>query len=116
MLVGIPNVDFSEAPRFVRRAVNHIRSELRDSFKIIIHIIHENREPCSGMALATEAKENLNLAEAHRAKAGRLKGAAREAEMQRNLSRVFGPPASGSDEEKACELLRAFIRENQEET
>jgi len=52
----------------------------------------------------------------YRSKAGRLKGAAREAEMQRNLSRVFGPPASGSDEEKACELLRAFIRENQEET
>src|SRR6185369_6090054 len=72
VLVGIPNVDFSEAPRFVRRAVNHVRSELRDSFKIIIHIIHENREPCSGMALATEAKENLNLAEAHRAKARRV--------------------------------------------
>ena len=51
----------------------------------------------------------------YRSKAGRLKGAAREAEMQRNLSRVFGPPASGSDEEKACDLLRAFIRENQEE-
>ena len=51
----------------------------------------------------------------YRSKAGRLKGAAREIEMQRSMSRVFGPPEPGSDEEKACELLRAFIQENQEE-
>lgn len=51
----------------------------------------------------------------YRSKAGRLKGAACEAEVLIMMSRVFGLPKPGSDEEKACELLRAFIQENQEE-
>lgn len=51
----------------------------------------------------------------YRSKAGRLKGAACEVEVQLNLFRLLGPPGPGSDEEKACDLLRAFILEQQEE-
>src|SRR5881394_2063450 len=57
VLVGIPDVHLPAAPWIVRRTLNHVRAESSDSVKIIIHLFHENREPCSGMALAAEAKE-----------------------------------------------------------
>ena len=50
----------------------HLRAEPRESFDIIIHVIHEYREPCSRMALSIEAKEQFDFAQANAAEIRRV--------------------------------------------
>ena len=72
VLVGIAHVHFAKAPGFVLGGTNHLGSDPRDSFKVIVHVIYENAEPGAGLPLAFEAKEDFDLVQADCAEGWRV--------------------------------------------
>src|SRR5262245_44679089 len=63
VLVGIFHVNLPHTPVLILRTVNHFCSKSFDSLIVIVHILHEDREPCSGLTLIAEAKEDFDLSQ-----------------------------------------------------
>ena len=65
-------MDFTATPGFIFWTVNDFGAEPGDAFTTIVDVLEEDRKPGSRVTLPLKRKENLDLAQFHRAERRRI--------------------------------------------